>query len=390
MPTNNVLADEQNAKTTSAAVENEKFETADTEDVASEIKTVPDAGISEDADKDGIASETAHADNTAASDTTTSRSEVLAEKRKNEQERAKRNLTRETTRMKWEGLKSSLREKRILTSRVISIQEVAKRVIAVLNVEGFKVMVPCSEMYVKPPLDMSTVNMDTDRIRREKQILQKLLGSEIPFLITDIAGSPEGDYVIVGSRKAALTRMADRNFTKRKYDGKSRISEGDTVDAVAVTVGQHAVWANVGGIDVSIPIFLLTHRYVAEATEMYRPGQIFPVYINKIEYDAEGHVKKLNVSGRIPEIAEFLPRLKQIVPGESCLGRITSIRKSRSDESRTIITLFLEHAEVPAIASYTRYDTLASPPLTGDTVIFSVYKVNEEHGVVTGTILRRA
>ncbi|MDO5398874.1 MAG: hypothetical protein Q4G33_13195 [bacterium] len=320
-----------------------------------------------------------------------SRREVLAEKRANEVKRAKNNAIHETRLMVWEQLKSAKHERRILYSRIFSVETLnnGKVTVAVLSMEGFRVIIPCMEMYKVPPLDMSTVTDDNDRIRREKQIMTKLLGAEIPFIITNIEGDPDGEPVIIASRKEALQRMVDHNYNRRNRDGKSLINEGDTVESTVISVGRFAVWANVGGLDVSIPVYRLTHRYVEDATQMYTPGQKLNIYVGAIQYDENNRVSRISVSGKEPEIDEFRPKLKNIKSGAAFLGKITSIRQSRTDSSRTIITLFLEDIGVPAIANYTRIDALPNPPITGDTVVFSAYAVREESGTVIGSILRR-
>lgn len=321
----------------------------------------------------------------------TSRRDVLAQKREDEARRAKNNEIRERIRVNWMQLQSALHENRILSSPIISVETLNENiVVCTVMFNGFRIIIPCAEMYVSPPVDMSTVHSDTERIRREKQILSKLLGAEIPFIITNIQGSPEkDDYAIVASRKAAITKTAARNFNRRGRDGHAPIEAGDITEATIVSVGRHAVWANVQGMDVSIPIYLLTHRYVGNAADVYHPGEKIDVYIRNVAYDDKGHATGIVASGREPEIQGFIPKLKRITSGANYLARITSIRKSRTDESRTVITLFLEDVGVPGFASYMRIDTMAVPPCTGDKVVFSAYRVDEERGVVIGSIMRR-
>lgn len=322
---------------------------------------------------------------------TKDRRNLIAKKRNDEINRAKHNEERESRRMNWMQLNSAMHERRALSSKIISVETLNDEVVVcTVMYYGYRIIIPCSEMYEKSPIDISTVHTDAERIRREKQMLSKLLTAEISFIITKIDGNPEGDnYAIVASRKEAITRQAARNFNKRGKDSKPLISEGDIVDAAIVSVGRHAVWANVQGKDVSIPIYLLTYRYVSDATQMYRPGDILPVYIMHVDYDDEGHAVGLAVSGREPEIEKYKQRLRHISSGSTYLGRITSIRRSSTDNSRTIVTLFLEGIEVPAISSYLKMDSMANPPMTGDSVVFSAYRTDEERGIVVGSIIRR-
>ena len=180
-----------------------------------------------------------------------------------------------------------------------------------------------------------------------------------------------------------------RNYIIPGRDGKPVLTEGSIAEATVVTVGQHSVFANVQGIDTSIPIWQLTYRYVEDAASMYKRGQKFNVLIKRIEYDNDGRVSNIFVSAKEPEKDEFRPNLKNLSAKALTIGTITSIRESRNTPGKTIVSLFLDSFEVPAVSSFVRIDTMAEPPMTGDKVLFSVYEVKEEDGYVTGTIIRK-
>ncbi len=320
------------------------------------------------------------------------RKEVMTEKRRNEAARAERNAKRESTLMSWEQIRSAQHEGRIVTGTVVSIDvKNEKLVVATVQISGFKILIPADELYKNPLLDYSTVTNEASRIHREKQMLSKLLTSEIPFIITAIEGSPNSDdgYLIVGSRKAALERMEERNYIRPVRDGKPNITVDSVTEATIVTVGQHSVFANVQGVDTSIPIWQLTYRYVEDATDMYKCGQKINVRIKRIDYDEDGRVSSIAVSAKEPELDEFRPNMRNISKGALTMGTITSIRESRKTPGKTIVSLFLDSFEVPAISSFVRIDTMAEPPMTGDRVVFSVYEIKEEEGYVTGSIIRK-
>lgn len=321
-----------------------------------------------------------------------SRRELLAHKKENEEKRAKKNLKRETTLMAWEQLKSARHEKSVLTSRVIAVDILNNVMVAVvMKVKGFRIIIPCEELFVKPPVDMSTVTSNETRVKREKQMLTKLLGAEIPFIIKEIQGSPNSEYAVIASRKDAIQRMASHNFNLK--NGYSRINEDDLVEATILSVGNHAVFVNVQGIDISIPIHQLTYRFVPNAIEAFSPGQKINVVVKNIERDEKGHVTEIFVSGKTAEIPDFISRIDEAKEGMNVLGRITSIRQRRSangtPQNGTIVRLFLEELELPAIAIYTKIDTLVNPPRTGDLVVFSIHSKREDWGLCIGNIIRR-
>ncbi len=321
------------------------------------------------------------------------RSKILAEKRENEKKRAEINSARENKLMSWEQLKSAHHEKRIVYSRVIAIEAMNDMVnVAVVMLGGFRVVIPCSEMYVSDPLDNKTITTATERLKREKQMLQKLLGAEIPFIITGINGMPnikdkEG-YAVVASRKKAIEKIAARNYNIRRNTGEGLIKEGDIVEATIVSVGSHAVFINVAGFDVSLPVFKLTHRYISDCKNNYNVGDTVNVSISEIEYDEKGHATSIKVSGKEAEVPDFLNRIHILSSGTRCMGRITSIRSSKKNPEKTVILLYLEDFDLPAIAMYTQIDTIVKPLQTGDTVVFSVFDT-KDNGYVTGSIIQR-
>ena len=67
------------------------------------------------------------------------------------------------------------------------------------------------------------------------------------------------------------------------------VKVGDTVDAVVLSAGFHAVMVNVKGVDTFIQQFQLTHRYVKIVKDMYSTGMTIPVVIKNITYDEKGN-----------------------------------------------------------------------------------------------------
>ena len=392
-----------NSEDDTGAVDEEFAEDTEAADIPvnnGEMVVEDGENTSEEADGEEESKETTEDDfdDNSPAEKTPSRREHVAQNRKYEKERAEKNELRENTLMNWEGLKSARHERRILKSRIIAVETLnEKTIVAVLMVGGFRVIIPYSEMYVDPPIDKSTLRTDVDRVRREKQILDKLLGSEINFIITEISGIPDKNgsdanaYAVIASRKEAIAKIAARNFNKRRFDGQANVNIGDIVEATIISVGMHAIWVNVKGFDVKIEMYRLTHQYIDDCRNNYEPGQTIKVYISDIDYDVDGVAQSIVVSAKAAEVYDFIPRLKNIKSGMHILGTITSISKSKKNPGQTNIRLFLNSFNVPAIAVYAQMiDTMATPPRTGDVVVFSVHSVKEERGYVIGSIMRRA
>ena len=216
--------------------------------------------------------------------------------------------------------------------------------------------------------------------------LKIMLIGLIPFVITQVTGKFDGEYAILASRKLALRRIETYNFKTSKHQKEALVKVGDTVDAVVLSAGFHAVMVNVKGVDTFIQQFQLTHRYVKIVKDMYSTGMTIPVVIKNITYDEKGNVEKLEVSGREAEIQGFIPKMKNITENSRCLAHITRI--SHRQDGRVRIHLFIDDFGVPAYAIAARVENTATAPNSGDTVLFQVLRKNEDTGYVAGKIIQ--
>lgn len=316
-----------------------------------------------------------------------SRRELIAQKNKNEQERAEKNALREERIMKWEQIRTSRRENRIVYGNLISIETLNNTmIVGVVKFGEYRIIIPASEMFKNDLVDYSTIEDIDDKIKRENQMMSKLLGLEIPFVITQVTGKFDGEYAILASRKLALRRIETYNFKTSKHQKEALVKVGDTVDAVVLSAGFHAVMVNVKGVDTFIQQFQLTHRYVKIVKDMYSTGMTIPVVIKNITYDEKGNVEKLEVSGRDAEIQGFIPKMKNITENSRCLAHITRI--SHRQDGRVRIHLFIDDFGVPAYAIAARVENTATAPNSGDTVLFQVLRKNEDTGYVAGKIIQ--
>ena len=156
-----------------------------------------------------------------------SRRELIAQKNKNEQERAEKNALREERIMKWEQIRTSRRENRIVYGNLISIETLNNTmIVGVVKFGEYRIIIPASEMFKNDLVDYSTIEDIDDKIKRENQMMSKLLGLEIPFVITQVTGKFDGEYAILASRKLALRRIETYNFktsrASKRSIGKSR------------------------------------------------------------------------------------------------------------------------------------------------------------------------
>lgn len=382
-------------KKTEETISNENIEVVDAEDIKSEVEIVDNSeeNVKEpNAEPEPADSVEEAVDENEKTPENVSRGKVIADKRKREKERAEANAEREKTLSSWEQLKNARHERRILNGTIIGVETLNGKInVAILLFGGFRIIVPFEEMYTNGAIDMSTVHSKDQRVRRELQMLQKLLGAEIPFIITEMTGSPaaNSEYAIVASRRLAIKNIAARNFNIHKSTGTSRIQAHDIVESTVISVGPHAVFVNIAGIDKSISVFRLTYKYVTDCRDLYHPGDTINVYINNVKHNNDGEVVDIDVSAKIAERPAIAERMKKITEGMRCMGIITSVRQSFANPNKTVTMLYLEAFDVPATALYTQIDSVVKPLQTGDRVIFSVYSKSEEKCIVSGNIIQR-
>lgn len=319
-----------------------------------------------------------------------SRSDVLREKLKKENERSEKNAKREATLSLWEQFKNAQFEKRILTGTIIGVDTIKDNNVAIIMMNGFRILVPYAGLYESDPIDTSTVRSQKDRSKRELQMMRRMFNAEIPFIIEHIEGNPMDNdgYAILASRQNAIKRIAAVNFDKRR-NKKPHIAEGDIVDASVVSVGLHGVFVNVYGKDISIPMYKLTYKYIENCREFCKTGDKIKVCIDKIEYDEHGKATAVDISAKKAEEMEYISRIDAISEEMICMGRVTSIQQDRSNPSKVRAYLFLEGWDIPAVVDHIRFDVTVKPLQQGDKILFRVKWKDLERGRVRGNIISK-
>ena len=195
-------------------VENEEYDSQENVNEETEINTeIESTQSSESETEPAENSEPENSDSdenpdNSADSKAISRRELIAQKNKNEQERAEKNALREERIMKWEQIRTSRRENRIVYGNLISIETLNNTmIVGVVKFGEYRIIIPASEMFKNDLVDYSTIEDIDDKIKRENQMMSKLLGLEIPFVITQVTGKFDGEYAILASRKLALRRI---------------------------------------------------------------------------------------------------------------------------------------------------------------------------------------
>ena len=316
------------------------------------------------------------------------RSEALRDARMREMERAIAREERERFLSGWSSLQTAMRRHSIVNGVVsgVEIREVVGGdgtsvdlvLLSIMVDGGYKVLVPFDEFYQYNPIDMQTVDLATSAgrrnyTRRRRALAEKLYELKIPMIITDMKmNDPDEngsyDYAIVGSRRRALDIQEMQAFGRTR-NGGPMIKEGDMLQATITSVSVHTVAVVLGGVDVRIPMWHLTYRYLLDARTQYRVGQTLWVYVREIKELENGH-HQMSLDARVMELQAAKAKQKLLPIGSSTLGVITAVRhvdpNAQHPEGSLNITAYLKMFDMPAVVRGLPPSYLGREPVSGD------------------------
>lgn len=237
------------------------------------------------------------------------------------------------------------------------------------------VLIPFEQMFRENPLDMSTVNENSESGKRvlatrKLQVLRRMNEAEIPVVIRFADAirneeTGETEMRVIGSRVDALEAIEKINFPV--HANRRSIQEGDIVEGVVVSVATHAMRVNVGGVDVKIPKFSATNAYIPDMNEVYHANDKIALYIAEIKHREDGTVD-LRVDGRVAERVKNRDRLKMIPQGSEVVGTITSTRRDYTNKEFTIMYAYVDSVGVPCVVKSVAANVLGRDIKIGDRV----------------------
>lgn len=326
---------------------------------------------------------------TAANATESPRAAQNRQRRANEISRAEKTERNQVFYSGISALQAAQRSKAILTGKVVAVESYAmpnsknehrRNMVAfsVLLDDRYKVLIPFEEFYRDAPIDMDTVDRSSregwaEFERRQTQMAQKLFGVDINFVVTNVFADTTDNYAISGSRRQALEILEKRNF-----GGSSpRVKTGDTVTANILSVGNYALFVNVGGVDAQIPLRDTTFEYLPNLHQKYRAGESIKVEVLEVTIRPQDGRVNLSLSGKSPELADAKERQKSgiLAPGTNTIGTITSVRKSSSNPGKITIHAYLDYFKMPAVVQGLSPSSLAFEPKAGDSLRLLVVKL---------------
>lgn len=335
------------------------------------------------------------------SSTTADRGAVINDARIREQQREEHRTENERFYAGISALDTARRRETVLFGTVAGVEEMsiqgtereregANIVLSVLLDGKYRVIIPFDDIYQANPIDTKTVNLSTEEgrriyLRRQRQMAGKLLGATIPFIITEMfSARVDGDidYSIAGSRKKAIAIIANSNFRPAR-NGVALMGEGTVTDGVITSVGRHNISMNVGGVDVRVPLRNMTYKYVTDLRSLYNVGEIIKVVIERVELNDGPSGITLSVNARTLELESAKHRHHLLPAGTNCVGIVTSIRQSRTQPGKIVMTAYLPAYDMPAVIKSMLPSRYGKYPQSGDELGLVVTGFNDAGFVLT-------
>lgn len=336
--------------------------------------------------REAARAEAANSNSAIARDAATARShaEVMRMSRARQEQRMEDREALLTIFTSWANIIRAKEQHRYIMGEVVAIEEIKKTIVVVLNVEGFRTLIPFNNFFVHDPIDYSTAFSERELRTRQTQILTSYIGLQTPLMITDYVANNERpeDSVALGNRREALLMMQEQFFT-----GRNALQEGDIVDGYIISVGMHSLRILVGGVEAFVPKFRATLRYTATMADRFCINQSRKVLIRKIIRQKDGTID-LQLDGTVDDRETMRDNLRLVRMNSRYVGRIIAIHKRRSDLA-LIYHLHLEQQDIHAVATGTPTSFDNHPLAVGDAVVFLSVFVDIPRGIAGGRVIQR-
>ena len=191
--------------------------------------------------------------------------------------------------------------------------------------------------------------------------LRAMTGKTVAFKVLNYDRETE---IFTGSRLEALDQMAE--ITLRK------VEEGDIIPAVIHHVGQNVLRADIGGIEIIIPIEDVRYGWVDNLQDEYKVGDALKVKVLSIDHEN----KKVKVSAKAAQKNPWPDCTKRYQKGGEYVGVVSGVREYG-------IFVNLEPG-VDSLASHLKFQNVKK----GDRVLVRVQNINVKDEQVRTRITR--
>ena len=166
----------------------------------------------------------------------------------------------------WHEIHNAYRTRRILSAPLGGIEQTdSGKTIAVVDYNGFRIVIPLKEMMVAPSAASSTDSMAV----RQMKLLGNMLGAEIDFVILGIDSKSRS---VVASRREAMMRKRQLFYFSPDANGEYRVREGRVVQARVIAVADKSIRVEIFGVECSIMARDLAWDWIGDAHDRFAVG----------------------------------------------------------------------------------------------------------------------
>ena len=270
----------------------------------------------------------------------------------------------------WHEIHNAYRTRRILSASLGGIEQTdSGKTIAVVDYNGFRIVIPLKEMMVAPSAANSTDSMAV----RQMKLLGNMLGAEIDFVILGIDSKSRS---VVASRREAMMRKRQLFYFSPDANGEYRVREGRVVQARVIAVADKSIRVEIFGVECSIMARDLAWDWIGDAHDRFAVGDQILVRVTEVNKTSQ---EELSVHADVKSVTENTSHeaLKRCRVQSKYAGRVTDVHKG-------IVYVRLSNG-VNAVA-HSCYDRRT--PGKKDDVSFVVTKLDEERSIAVGIITR--
>lgn len=259
----------------------------------------------------------------------------------------------------WKKIIGAYQNRKFLEAEMIGIEELQqpdpeddekmkKVTCAVVEIDHIRGFIPMHEFGVSRKAEM-----------------RAFAGQQIAFMVLNY--DREND-VFIGSRQQARKLMQEIWL-------KSGVEEGDIIPAVVRHVTPNLIRADIGGIEVKIPINEVRYGWIDDLEAEYPRGKHMLVKVLEIDKSDPENIK-VKVSGKQAKENPFPNAIKKYRKGTEAIGVVSGVT-----EYGVFVNL---EAGVDSLARHLKHEPLAK----GDKVLVKILDVNVEEEHITTKIVR--
>lgn len=169
----------------------------------------------------------------------------------------------ETDDLNWHELQNSMLKQKILTGMLISMERHSigegKTVnVALADYQGYRVMIPVTEM------NIILSEQDEGDMTKKIRITSNMIGCEIDFIVLKLDAAT---HSVVASRKKAMEKKVQNFYRPQVEDEAPLIQEGSVVEARILAVTEHLLRLECFGLECFSRVFELAQAWMADARE---------------------------------------------------------------------------------------------------------------------------